>query len=167
MSKFHVNPATGNAGTCKAKRSCPYGDLQKDHYDSKAEARTAYEKKMEKSFSTLNLPPNHEERFGFSAKEVDKVSQRIKNSGFTLTQEDENSLRDSMGIVYSRGYQYGQDMALNSQADGELNTNAIADETLQRMNVDKTKLDREAYSQLKSVIINAFTDGEYHGGRDS
>lgn len=167
MSKFHVNPNTGNTGTCKAKRSCPFGDLEKDHYDSKAEARAAYEKKMEKSFSTLKLPPNHEDRFGFSAKEVDKVSQRIKNAGFSLTQDDEDSLRDSMGIVYSRGYQYGQDMALNDQADGELNSAAIADETLARMNVDKNKLDKEARSQLQSVIINAFTDGEFHGERDS
>lgn len=54
MARFHVNGA-GEPGICKAQkpgssesqaRGCPYGDAT-EHYDSKEEARTAFEKKME------------------------------------------------------------------------------------------------------------------------
>lgn len=42
MTKFHVN-AKGEPGVCKALVSCPFGDLEADHYDSKEGARKAYE----------------------------------------------------------------------------------------------------------------------------
>lgn len=45
MPKFHINPKTGNPGACKAMVSCPYGDLDSDHYGSAEEARAAYEEK--------------------------------------------------------------------------------------------------------------------------
>lgn len=43
MSKFHINPESGEPGRCQAKKSCPYGDLTKDHYSTAEEARAAYE----------------------------------------------------------------------------------------------------------------------------
>lgn len=46
MSRFHINPKTGNPGLCSANISCPFGDINADHYSSKEEARTAYEKKQ-------------------------------------------------------------------------------------------------------------------------
>ena len=42
MKKWHVN-LKGNPGICTAKISCPYGDLDRRHYDSPEEARKAYE----------------------------------------------------------------------------------------------------------------------------
>ncbi len=46
MAKFHVNPATGEPGICRARRNCPFGGAE-EHYDSKEAARAAYERKME------------------------------------------------------------------------------------------------------------------------
>src|SRR5579875_3946556 len=46
MARYHINPATGNPGICRARKSCPFGDLDTEHYSSKNEARRAYEKKM-------------------------------------------------------------------------------------------------------------------------
>lgn len=43
---YHINPKTGNPGVCRAKRSCPFGDLETEHYDSKEAAAAAYEKAM-------------------------------------------------------------------------------------------------------------------------
>lgn len=45
MARYHINPA-GDVGVCKAAVSCPFGDMEADHYGSKDEARQAYERKM-------------------------------------------------------------------------------------------------------------------------
>lgn len=43
MTKFHINPETGDAGSCRATQGkCPFGS-EEQHYDSANEARTAYE----------------------------------------------------------------------------------------------------------------------------
>ena len=46
MARFHINQKTGKTGRCKAQHSCPFGDLQKDHYDNEKDARKAYEASM-------------------------------------------------------------------------------------------------------------------------
>lgn len=46
--RFHINPETGDPGKCRAKHSCPFGDLEREHYGSADEARAAYEKQMER-----------------------------------------------------------------------------------------------------------------------
>ena len=46
MSKYHVNPATGNAGPCNAIHGhCPFGDSE-HHYETAEDARAAFEKDM-------------------------------------------------------------------------------------------------------------------------
>lgn len=47
MLKYHVNPATGNPGLCAATVSCPFGDLENDHYTSREAAQNAYEKSQD------------------------------------------------------------------------------------------------------------------------
>lgn len=44
MARYHLNPKTGDPGVCRATVACPYGDLARDHYGSKEEARAAYER---------------------------------------------------------------------------------------------------------------------------
>ncbi len=44
MSRFHVNPETGNTGECRAVYECPFGE--ENHYDSLDQAREAYENAM-------------------------------------------------------------------------------------------------------------------------
>lgn len=41
--KYHVNPQTGRPGVCSAKKACPFGDWESDHYSTAEEARQAYE----------------------------------------------------------------------------------------------------------------------------
>lgn len=43
MARYHINPRTGEPGTCRARHACPFGDLESDHYDSPEAAREAYE----------------------------------------------------------------------------------------------------------------------------
>lgn len=45
--KYHINPKTGNAGKCIAKRFCPFGDLVDDHYTSRESANSAFEAKQQ------------------------------------------------------------------------------------------------------------------------
>jgi len=45
MKRFHINPKTGNPGICRAKKTCPFGDLETDHYSSKEEAQNKYSEK--------------------------------------------------------------------------------------------------------------------------
>lgn len=47
MARFHINDKTGEPGPCRAKKECPFGDLQTEHFDSKDEARRGYEQKMQ------------------------------------------------------------------------------------------------------------------------
>lgn len=55
MARYHVNPRTGEPGPCRARVACPYGDLTKDHFDSKEDARAAYESgKLAETFTTLS-----------------------------------------------------------------------------------------------------------------
>ena len=43
---YHINPETGEPGSCSATIKCPFGGSS-EHYDTPNEARSAYEKTME------------------------------------------------------------------------------------------------------------------------
>ena len=60
--RYHINPDTGRAGQCSAKtpEACKYSiesGTVVEHYDSKEEARAAYEK-ANKSKTTTSLKKN-------------------------------------------------------------------------------------------------------------
>lgn len=42
MAKYHINMA-GEPGVCNARKKCPYGDFETDHFRSPQEARRSYE----------------------------------------------------------------------------------------------------------------------------
>lgn len=53
MAIYHVNPNTGNPNICRAEKGgCPFGGTN-EHYDTKAEAREAYEKQMDEATLAL------------------------------------------------------------------------------------------------------------------
>ena len=60
MSKFHVNPKTGNTGICRAKKDgCPFGS-ESEHFDNRVDAQKAYETKQdgfEQLLYRANLKP--------------------------------------------------------------------------------------------------------------
>jgi hypothetical protein len=49
MRRYHINNQ-GNVGVCRARVACPYGDMEKDHFSSRADAREAFEN------GQVNLP---------------------------------------------------------------------------------------------------------------
>lgn len=54
MAKFHVNPNTGNAGSCKStKGKCPFGS-EDEHFSSPEAASAAAEKMMSEQYSAVN-----------------------------------------------------------------------------------------------------------------
>lgn len=53
MTKYHINPETGRANQCYAKKTCRFGADTK-HYATKEEARAGYEKSMKDS--TVSKP---------------------------------------------------------------------------------------------------------------
>lgn len=56
MARFHVNPATGNTGPCKASKvSCPHGGEsgEENHYGSEAEAQSAAETLMASKYKEV------------------------------------------------------------------------------------------------------------------
>lgn len=57
MPRYHLNPRTGDPGACSAMVKCPFGDLDKAHYDSPEEARAAYEAKQVVSGEAASAKP--------------------------------------------------------------------------------------------------------------
>lgn len=44
MARYHISSRTGNPGLCRAEFQCPFGDIESEHYNSKEEAREAFER---------------------------------------------------------------------------------------------------------------------------
>ena len=55
MARYHINPKTGNVNVCRAKKSCPFGDMALDHYSTPDLARRAYEITMESHSLAVQL----------------------------------------------------------------------------------------------------------------
>lgn len=44
--RYHINPKTGNPGICRAQYSCRFGSIDRDHFETKDQARAYFEQKM-------------------------------------------------------------------------------------------------------------------------
>lgn len=83
MAKFHINPKTGNPGTCTAEKNCPYGDLEADHYPTPEIARTAYEVKMKtQELEALQRDHKASEKLKRKSSISDKQIENIKRGNF-------------------------------------------------------------------------------------
>lgn len=65
--KFHVNLKTGEIGSCRASKRCPFGSLTEDHYPNEDEARKAYEVHGEAVFGKGK--PSAQDKANFSEYE--------------------------------------------------------------------------------------------------
>lgn len=55
MSKFHINPDSGNVAICRAQNfNCPYQKELQQHYSTKKDAEKAYEDMMERPISEVS-----------------------------------------------------------------------------------------------------------------
>jgi hypothetical protein len=75
-TKYHINPATGNPGVCKAKHQCRFGDLETDHYSSKEDARAAFEKQGKDYFNALTKGDLAAQQHS----EIEKAKKEFHNS---------------------------------------------------------------------------------------
>lgn len=73
MARFHISPQTGEPGRCSARKACPFGGLDTDHYDSKKDARQAYEQHMESG--TLPAIMTNDTSLSGLAKNSDNLSE--------------------------------------------------------------------------------------------
>jgi hypothetical protein len=59
LVRYHVDPATGNPGICRASIKCPFGILPVAHRDTPAEVRALFEATMA---DYVFLPPLKKKR---------------------------------------------------------------------------------------------------------
>lgn len=79
MTQYHINPESGEPGPCNAKISCRFGENQ-EHYDSKEDARKAYEARQEAEIRKPELEAG-ELRFGKETEpaEISRLGARLRN----------------------------------------------------------------------------------------
>ena len=82
MPRYHLN-FKGEASICRAKKNCPFGDLDTEHYSSPEEARKAYEKIAKNNLSVFPQYVNYNpEQVAEDAKGIDDLefSLEYRNS---------------------------------------------------------------------------------------
>lgn len=82
MSKFHINPESGDPGLCNAKIQCRFGPSE--HFDSPEEARSHYEKQMKLAVFKKPLT---------DAEKRHIIIESLKSSEFRLSNIDEADKR--------------------------------------------------------------------------
>lgn len=98
MKRFHLNPATGEPGPCRAKVSCPFGDLETEHYTSKEEARAQYEARMARDIAIQRW----EASYYLDKDPLRLNSQKPVSEDFTATP---NGLEDSEDWAETKIYE--------------------------------------------------------------
>lgn len=95
MPRYHINN-NGQAGVCRALRVCPFGDRDKDHYDSPEEARADYEARMaSQTFPTSVESPvrRNPSSTGPSTPRSDSGLGTLRDSVTPDSNDDEAELR--------------------------------------------------------------------------
>jgi hypothetical protein len=120
MAKYHINPKTGNPGVCHAKKSCPFGDLQSDHYNSKEDARNAYENKM----GTNNLAATSEDK-GLTLtptpdymKIANQLTTQVEHGVLGQVVVDEAYAEENKFIELDAGTKVGETVWVGESVDG-------------------------------------------------
>ncbi len=135
MAKYHINPKTGNASVCRAKKNCPFGG-DDAHYPTKEAAAAAYEAKMEQERlvhqrlsdkSYLNIPINE-----VSTSDLELDPEEYDYDGDSRVQVVENALWHPFKSMFGSV----------GEASEELHSAAI---------VAVRALDREKYKNQENV----------------
>lgn len=75
--RYHINPVTGEPGKCRAKLTCPFGDLEAEHYPTLTAAREAFEAaNREAALASLRQP--REEQVALQAELVKLLEERLE-----------------------------------------------------------------------------------------
>ena len=113
MNRYHINPQTGQANVCKAKKECRFGD-DEDHFISAEEARKSYELKTAEIISEFDrtgaIRDYEKEKLAGISKQHKALIQRLKKENPASTEsiekleELEEELRIQTDIVRNVGY---------------------------------------------------------------
>lgn len=102
MAKFHFNPATGEAGQCKAEVACPFGLPLDGHFDSFREATVAAEKHL-KEQNGGSFARTIEDFDAWSARRAREKERLAKIArGEKLEREKEPFEEPTMNVVQYR-----------------------------------------------------------------
>lgn len=103
--RFHINPKTGNPNVCSAKPGrCPFGENE-PHFDTKAEALSAYEKRMTpETFARSEKPlddgfPLHGES-DYRLAPVGTIVEFDNGYRFVKTQNDTWESSQNGGVIH-------------------------------------------------------------------
>lgn len=82
MAKYHIN-AKGEPGLCGARKNCPFGDLESDHYSSPESARAAYEQFANEYFIDKNKTTQVDVNQGelFTLEDMNNHDLRLNSNG--------------------------------------------------------------------------------------
>lgn len=77
MTRYHINPSTGDPSVCRAKIKCPFGDVVHEHFDSAEAARQSYERVMaaKELYQTERVFPYHFEVEAGAQATLDLLSE--------------------------------------------------------------------------------------------
>lgn len=108
MARYHVNER-GEAGMCRARKACPFGDLTSDHYSSLGEARAAYEASMG---SIVFAKPTPLTLTTEAVARMDEEVQRLLVGAIKRVLKEENPFIENQTAYWQAAY--------DSTAAGEL-----------------------------------------------
>ena len=84
--RYHLNPRTGNPGQCKAVKSCPFGDLKDDHYESKEEARAEYERRSSAGLPLTKRPLSVPREEVLNPAAIPELFDRMLEEGYVFNE---------------------------------------------------------------------------------
>lgn len=100
MSKYHINPETGDVGRCRAFTKCRWSD-EKDHFDTAIEASLAYEKAFNglahQTFSAAKANP-------FTAEELADYDELFNVSNDFLLDTEERTFQNGRHEAFRELY---------------------------------------------------------------
>jgi hypothetical protein len=124
MSRYHVNPTTGNPGACHAQTKCPFGDLEADHFNTKWEAMKAFEESM--ADETIAKGHSQDKAIKASASSQD-LRDSVRDYRNTSSTEDD---RDDIRQFWAEQGVKNQFQAMLTAAAIDGHTNELARPTI-------------------------------------
>ena len=86
MARYHLNTRTGNPGLCRAVKRCPFGDLEQDHYNSKAEAPAALEQEYGGSLANLKASRGDSRELRLAEENLPKLFAQLQEERFVASE---------------------------------------------------------------------------------
>lgn len=148
MAKFHVNPNTGNSGTCKsAKGKCPFGS-EDEHFSSADAASEAAEKLMAEQYSAVNAAYRKKD-----TSALESMNRELKKRIISESVEGSNKLHPS---VVAKVFSKDSDELIRKNVSEKFKSQKI----LREMSTDESARVRLAVAQAtnNSSVLKALAD---------